>query len=214
MLHLLIRTSLTFILLFFYSPARSQVYSENESATFSFTVGLTSSNLYNDTATYKSGILFNGGFVYSLTISERFNIAAEALFTGKAFKTDSPIVKYRFYYADIPLYLQFKFNEDVRLNFGGQFSKYLTSTESKTDNTQPNSIKTEKFRNIKDTDLSILAGLEVDINKNLTMAARYSISSDAFINKEKSSFGVFQFSFRYCAWRSYRQFFAGKEQSL
>ncbi|MDQ3047014.1 MAG: PorT family protein [Bacteroidota bacterium] len=209
----MIRAFLTFLLVSFFASARSQVYSENESATFSFTAGLTSSNLYNDSVSYKSGILFNGGLVYSLTLSPRINIAAEALLTGKAFKTDSPIVKYRFYYADIPLYAQLKFNEDVRLNLGGQFSKYLSSNSSKSDTAQTNGVTSVKFKNIKDIDLGFLAGIEVDINKNLTMAARYTISSDSFFNKDKVSFGVFQFSFRYCAWRSYKQFFAKKEAS-
>src|ERR1700746_2281292 len=84
------------------------VYTNKETSKFSFTVGMTSSNLLKDTVHYKPGILFNGGFMYSVSLSDHFNIAANLLYTGKCFKNDSPIIKYRYFYMDVPLYLQYK----------------------------------------------------------------------------------------------------------
>jgi len=116
------------VLYFFSSSVLSQtVYSSEPSSTFFFTVGLTSSHLINDTNSYKPGILFSGGFIYSVSLNDRSNIALECLYTGKGFKQESPIIKYRYYYIDAPLYLQLKWGENIRFNMGVQYSTFVNS---------------------------------------------------------------------------------------
>ena len=102
-------------------------YSDKEQSTFSFTAGMTSTGCYRDTINYSQGILFNGGFVYSLSISKKSNIGIEGLYSGKAFKSNSSIIKYRFSFVDLPLYYQFKFSPNLRANLGFQYSKYISS---------------------------------------------------------------------------------------
>ena len=116
------------VLCFFSRTVFSQdVYSNKESATFSFTLGLTSSDLYHDTINYSQGILFNGGLVYTLTFSDKLNAGIELSYTGKSVKKDNPIIKYRFGYIDIPLYLQYKISDGIRANIGVQYSKCCCS---------------------------------------------------------------------------------------
>lgn len=202
-------------LCFFYSKIYSQtesVYSNKQSSTFGFTVGLTSSNYYGDSIHYVSGILFNGGVAFSLALNERFGANMDLLYTGKAFKTDSPIIKYRYYYIDIPLYLQINLNEKIRLNTGIQLSKFTNSQVSTLDSLASNAtgVHTLKYNNLRDKDFSFLMGAEFNITKNLCVAARYTISQNVFFEKNKPYFGVFNFSFKYFVYRNYKQFFKTK----
>ena len=79
------------VLCFFTGKMSAQTYSSNPSSTFAFTIGLTNTNLVNDTLGLESGVLYNGGFIYSLMLNNKLNIAVEALYTGKGLKKDSPI---------------------------------------------------------------------------------------------------------------------------
>ena len=116
------------VLCFIYNHTFSQtIYTSNESSTFSFTLGLTSTNLVKDSMSYSSGVLVTGGGVYTLTLSKKFNFGAELSYTGKAVKTDSPIIKYRYFYIDVPFYLQWKLNKNFRTNAGLQYSKFTNS---------------------------------------------------------------------------------------
>ncbi|MGZ4061264.1 MAG: outer membrane beta-barrel protein, partial [Bacteroidia bacterium] len=189
------RIAFVIVICFFSSFCFSQVvYSNKESSKFSFTVGLTSANLLKDSVHYQPGILFNGGFMYAVTLSDRFNIAANLLYTGKSFKNDSPIIKYRYYYLDLPLYLQYKIGENIRINLGGQYSNYTNSRMIVIDGSKVNGTDALKAGSIKDVDYGILGGAEVDISENLSLAARYTMSASTFFGKNKINFGVFQFS--------------------
>lgn len=202
------------VLYFFSVPAFSQtVYSSDPAATFCFTVGLTSTKLVNDTNNFKSGILFNGGFIYSVSLSHKANIALECLYTGKGMKQELPIVKYRYFYVDVPLYLQLKLGENIRFNIGAQYSIFTNSRVVYLDGSKPNGINVEKFNTIKNKDYGFLLGAEVDITKNLAMAVRYTLSGSTFFEKNQVNFGVFQLSFNYSAFRSYKQFFHKKVKS-
>lgn len=186
------------------------VYSNKESSTFSFTLGLTSSNLYHDTIRYSTGILFNGGFVYTLTFSDKINFGLEALLTGKAIKKDNPIIKYRFGYIDIPLYLQYKFNPTVRANIGLVFSKNFYSRLAYLDGSKTSGVHLKSFQSPIDNDCGILLGIELNLAKDVFIAARYSLSATSMLNSNKPYFGVFQLSFNYVAFRSYKQIFHKK----
>ena len=203
---------LLLVLYFFSTAVFSQtVYSNKPSSTFYFTVGLTSSNLIKDSLNYKSGILFNGGFIYSVTVSDKINIAGELLYTGKGFKQDSPIIKYRYFYVDIPVYLQLKFSSSIRAIIGAQYSIFANSQVVNFDGSKANGINVTKFNNIKNQDYGFLVGAEINITENLSMAARYTLSTSTFFEKDKINFGVFQLSFNYVAFRTYQQFFHKKE---
>lgn len=203
---------LLLVLYFFSTIIFSQtVYSNKPSSAFFFTLGLTSSNLIKDSVDYKSGISFNGGFIYNVSLSDKINIATEFLYTGKGFKQDSPNVKYRYFYMDIPLYFQLKMSPGFRAIIGAQYSKFTNSQMVNIDGSKQNGVNTEKFNNIKDQDYGFLIGAEINLTENLSMAARYTLSTSTFFEKNKINFGVFQLSFNYVAFRTYQQFFHKKE---
>jgi Outer membrane protein beta-barrel domain len=188
----------------------AQVYSTTPSSVFSFTTGVTSSNLINDSIPYKRSILFSGGFMYSVALSERWNVATNVLYSGRAFKTESPIVKYRYYYLDIPLYLQYNAGDRIRLNVGGQFSKFTNSKIVVLDGNGMNGVNVQKYKNIKDTDYGLLVGIEADLSDDVSVALRYTTSASTFFLKDRVNFGVFQFSFCYVAFKTHRQLFHKK----
>lgn len=200
------------VLFFFTCVAYAQtVYSNKPTSALFFTVGLTSSNLIKDTNDFKAGVLFNGGFIYSLNVSDRANIALECLYTGKGFKQDSPIIKYRYFYVDLPLYVQLKLGDNIRFNAGAQYSIFANSQVVFLDGSKANGINIEKHNNIKSKDYGFLLGAEIDITKDLAMAARYTLSSSTFFDSKQVNFGVFQLSFNYTAFRTYKQIFHKKE---
>lgn len=201
------------VLYFFSGSVLSQtVYSSEPSSAFFFTVGLTSSHLINDTNSYKSGILFNGGFIYSVSLTDKSNIVLECLYTGKGLKQESPIIKYRYYYIDVPLYLQLKMGENIRFNMGMQYSTFVNSQIVFLDGSKKNGINIESYSTIKPTDYGFLLGTEIDLTKDLALAVRYTISGSTFFEKNQVNFGVFQLSFNYTAFRTYKQFFHKKEK--
>lgn len=202
------------ITLFFFIIIRALLYAQEKVqysnkpfSKFSFTVGLTTSDLIKDSINYAPGILFNGGFIYSLTLSDKLNANIELLYSGKAIKIDEPIIKFRYYYVDIPLYAQIKLSENIKGNVGGQFSKFTNSTVTILDGTSTNGVNALKHKNIKDMDYVFLLGAEFDLNDNLTLEVRYSLSASTFFEKNKANFSVFQVSFNYTAIKTYRQFF-------
>lgn len=200
------------VLYFFSAPIFSQdVYTNKESATFSFTLGLTSSDLYNDTINYTQGILFNGGLIYTLTFSDKLNGGIELLYTGKALRKEKPFTKYRFGYIDIPLYLQYKFSDEIKANIGIQYSKISNSYYLYIDPAKANGMHKKSFSSNLNDDYGVLFGAEIHLSKNLELSARYTLSAKNFIDKRSPGFGVFQLSFKYVVFRSYKQYFHKKK---
>ena len=200
------------VLYFFSIPVFSQdVYTDKESATLAFTVGMTSSDLYRDTINYTPGILFNTGLVYVLTFSDKINGGMELLYTGKALRNEKPLTKYRFGYIDIPLYLQYKFSEGIKANIGIQYSKILNASYLYIDPTKANGMHKKSLSNNLNDDYGVLLGAEIHLSKNLELAARYTLSAKSFMNKSDPYFGVFQLSLKYVVFRSYKQYFHKKE---
>ena len=200
------------VLCFFSTSVLSQdVYTDKESQTFAFTVGMTSSDLYHDTISYTPGIFFNGGFVYTLTFSDKINGGIELLYTGKAVKKEKPIINYYFTYFDLPIYLQYKFSEGIKANIGVQYSQYLNSNFSYLDGSNANGIHKKQNSSLLTNDYGVLFGGEIHLSKNLEIAARYTLSAKSFMDKSSPSFGVFQLTFKYVAFRSYKEIFHKKE---
>lgn len=200
------------VLSFFQSELNAQTYSNKESSIFSFTVGLTSSNLIKDSIDYKSAIMLNGGLTYSLTLNKWLNAEVELLYTGKAIKTDSPIIKYRHFFLDIPLFAQIKLSESIRINVGGQFSIATNSRYVMSDTGSASGVKKYKMEPIKPYDYGFLLGAEFDLNKSISLGARYTLSGSTFFEKNATNFGVFQFSVKYSPIRTYKVFFGRKEE--
>ena len=196
--------SIIFLCLFSFK-VYSQVYSNKESSTFSFTAGMTSSNLIKDSIKYKSAILCSAGFVYTMVLSDNFNIGLEALYTGKAFKNESPIIKYRYFYIDVPLYLQYKLSDNIRFNLGAQYSTFTNSKVIVIDPNSNTGVNIKPYNNLKSADYGFLAGVEIDLNENFSLTSRYTISTSTFFQKNQINFGVFQFSLSYAVYRSHKQ---------
>ncbi len=186
--------------------ASAQVYSNKESSTFSFTVGMTSSNLIKDSVSHRAGILCNGGFIETVVLSDKINIGLELLYTGKSFKDESKIIKFRYFYIDVPLYIQYKASESIRFNLGAQYSSFTNSKIIFIDGGNSNGVNIQPFNNIKPADVGFLVGAEIDLTKNIALAARYTISTSTFFEKNSINFGVFQLSFNYAVYRSHKQF--------
>lgn len=202
---------MTTVLCLFCFKARSQVYTSEPTSTFSFTVGMTSTQCMNDTLTYKPGILCNGGFIYTIRLNEKLNFGTEILYTGKSFKgNDGALIKYRYFYLDVPLYLQYKLGDNIRFNLGGQYSTFTNSKVVVLDVTSKTGVDIRKYNNIKASDIGVLFGAEVDITDNLALAARYTLSTDAF-GDSKVAFGVFQLSFNYSVYKSHKEFLNRKK---
>jgi len=194
------------------APLSAQTYSNKESSILSFTAGVTSSNLLNDSIHFKPGILFHGGLAYSLMLNERLNAGIEVQYTGKAFKNESPIIKYRYYFVDIPLYLQLKLGGSIRVNAGGFYSIATNSQVVTIDPSKANGVNATKINALKPTDYGFLAGVEFDVSKDIAISARYSISGSTFFQKNEPNFGVFQLSLKYSPIRTYQVFFHRKEE--
>jgi opacity protein-like surface antigen len=200
-----------FVLSFFPAALFSQTYSNKESSILSFTAGVTSSNLVNDSIHYKPGIMFHGGLAYSLMLNDRLNAAVELQYAGKAFRNESPIVKYRYFFADIPLYLQIKLGENIRFNAGVQYSIATNSQMITIDPTKTNGVNSVKVNAAKPTDFGFLGGMEFDVSKSFAIGARYTISASTFFQKNEVNFGVFQVSLKYSPIKTYQVFFHKKE---
>ena len=195
-----------FLFCFFTFDSTAQVYSNKESSTFSFTLGMTSSNLIKDSIKYKTAILFTGGFIYTVVLTEKVNVGLELLYTGKSFKDADKIIKYRYYYIDVPFYLQFKLSESVRLNLGAQYSSFTNSKIIVIDPDGKAGVNSKPYNNIKPSDIGILGGIEINLNKNVSAAARYTLSASTFFEEKNTNFGVFQFSLNYAVYRTHKQF--------
>ncbi len=181
------------------------VYSNKASSTFAFSLGMTSTGLYRDTVSYQQGILFNGGFVYIHSLTEKSNIGVELLYSGKAFKRSSPIIKYRFGYIDLPVYYQYKFSDNIMADIGGQYSKYISSKYYYLDGSRAGGVHPEALSTNLSDDIGILVGVELGLAKNLFISARYTFSTKPFLDKTSAYLGVFQFSFKYVIFRNYKQ---------
>jgi len=209
------KVSIVILVLFLFSAKLfSQTYSNKVGSSYGFTLGLTSTNLVNDSVKYKSGILFSGGFAFAIALNDRLNIGAEIVYTGKAFKNDSPIIKYRYYYVDVPVYLEIELSESFRINAGGQYSKFINSQRVVLDGRTLSGSHTYLYDNIKDQDYSLLLGTEIDLNTNFALGVRYTLSGSTLFEKNKPNFGVLLVNLKYTGYRSYRQLFHKKEKTI
>lgn len=198
-------------LFFFQGSLFSQVYSSKPSSIFGFTAGVTNTSLFNDSTNLKPGFMLHAGLAYTVMLNDRLSAGIEVQYTGKALRNESPIIKYRFFYLDLPLYLQINLSESIRINAGAQYSIATNSQMTGIDPSNPNGVNTFKINSIKPTDFGFLGGVEFDISKSISIGARYAVSSSSFFGKNEAGFGVFQLSLKYSPLKTYQVFFHKKE---
>jgi hypothetical protein len=202
-----------FIFCAFYSNIFSQkVYSNRESYILSFAPGINSSDLYRDTINYSQGIFFSGGLINTFVLSKRINASVGILYTGKSVKKDAPIIKYHFEYLELPLYIQYKLSESIKVNTGFQYSKYLNSQFIFLDGSRHNGLHSKSLSSNMYNDYSVLVGAEFNLSKNVSIEGRYTLSLKS-LYKNTPYFGMFQLSFNCALYKGYRQFFHKKEQT-
>lgn len=155
--------------------------------------------------------MLHAGLVYTVMLNDRLNAGIEVEYTGKAVRNESPIIKYRFFYVDIPLYLQVNLSENIRLNAGVQYSIATNSQMTGIDPSNPNGVHTYKISAVRPTDYGFLGGVEFDVSKSISVGARYAISASSFFQKDEIGFGVFQLSLKYSPLKTYQVFFHKKE---
>ena len=143
--------------------------------------------------------------MYTIVLSDNINVGLELLYTGKSFKKDSPSIKYRYYYIDVPVYLQYKLGDNIRFNLGAQYSAFTHSSIVILDQNNTTGTKTQAYNNIKPADVGVLFGTEIDLTENIALAARYTLSASTFYDSNEVNFGVFQLSFNYAVYRSHKQ---------
>jgi hypothetical protein len=147
---------------------------------------------------------------YAMWLNDRLNLGIDLLYSGRSVKKDSPIIKYRFGYLSIPIYLQYKFSENFRLNLGIDYSKFLNSQYSFIDGSKKNGMHIQSFSSNLDNDYGVLGGIEMDLKKDFTIAARYTYSLKSITDNKSAYFGVFQLSFGYVINHSHKQLFGKK----
>ena len=102
--------------------------------------------------------------------------------------------------------MQYKLGENIRFNLGAQYSSFTNSKIVQIDQNSSTGVNIQPYNNIKPADVGVLFGTEIDLSKNLALAARYTLSTSIFNDSEQVNFGVFQFSLNYAVYRSYKQF--------
>ena len=197
-----------------YNLQSQAVYSSKEQSRIGFIVGMTASQLYRDTMKYEAGIFFNAGLNYALSFSDKSNISIDLNLSGITVKRSNPIIKYRFFYIELPIYYQYKFSDNFRLNLGLQYSQPAFTESDSLDGAKGIVAVTRKsFSTKMGSDLGVLAGIEFDITPNLTMATRYTISAKSFGTTSDPYFGVFNVSFKIVLYHGYREIIHKKEKT-
>jgi hypothetical protein len=102
--------------------------------------------------------------------------------------------------------LQFKLSESVRLNLGVQYSSFTNSKIIVIDPDGNAGVNIKPYNNIKPSDIGVLGGIEINLNKNVSAAVRYTLSASTFFEEKNTNFGVFQFSLNYAVYRTHKQF--------
>jgi opacity protein-like surface antigen len=202
----------TFLLLIVVVNSKAQVYTTNTSVKFYFTIGFNGANLFRDTVRYETGYLYQGGMGTTFALTEQSRIGLEVQYARKRIKISDPaVIKFNFDYIDLPLFYQYNFNKDFRLNLGLQYSYLLSSTYTFLDGSKSKGVNSKPLNSAISNNLALMLGTEFSLYKNLFIGFRYSLSTDYFIEKSRPSFSVFQFSLNFIFYKNYKQLFGSKE---
>lgn len=194
----MMRRSAAFFVLFVISfPVFSQrYYTSDPSGSIIFMAGLNSSNLITDTAKHASVKTPLGGLMYSFIASEKFNVNLGANYIAKGYKNEKLHQKHRYFYVDIPLYVQYKPGPDLRIDLGAQYSIFTNATTTLLDGDKKGGQNTIRHNEpLKSHDPALLAGIDLKITDDFDLAARYTRSFSTF--KKEAGFSSFQLHIHY-----------------
>lgn len=199
----------SFILFYFSTSIFSQkIYTNEPGGSINFSGGLTSSKYTPDSSGLSPIKLFTAGIYGSIVLNQKFNINLGAYFSGKGFIQDKGQVKFRLFYADFPLYIQYKIIDNIMIDGGFQYSQFAGGVKVFSDSTGVNK---DKLSFGKANDNSVFGGIEFRILKDFSLGARYIVSTDKFLNPKEQSFSVFQFTLNYTALTFYEKIFGKRK---
>jgi hypothetical protein len=163
----------------------AQRYYTNESAgSIMFVAGFNSSRLLTDTADNPGLKTPLAGLMYSYYPKGQFNISIGAIYAAKGYKQEKLHESHRYFYVDIPLYVQYKLSDDIRFDLGGQCSLFTASATSYLDGSSQQGAKTVwGSQSLIKNDLGIVGGVDIKLGDNFDLTAHYSRSFAAFQNK-------------------------------
>jgi hypothetical protein len=190
---------LAFAFLVFTLPSLAQTYySSDPASAILFCGGITSSNVLNDTASSNNVVSLMGGLKYRIILSEKFNLNLGAVYTGKGYKREKPIQKFRYYYLDIPLYLQYHLVQDVRIDLGAQYSVFSMGNITVIDDSKSSGVNHQRISALRPNDYGLRAGINIKMHDNFDLAAQYYLSLSA-LQKAASpgDFSVFNVHLQY-----------------
>lgn len=174
-------------------------YSSDPTSAIVFSGGITSSNVLNDSVTPSSSVIaLMGGLNYRLMLSEKLSLNAGLLYAGKGYKREKPEEKYRYYYLDLPLYLQYHVVPDVKIDLGAQYSVFSMGNVTVLDDSKSSGVNHKRISALKPNDYGLLAGLNLSMGKNFDLAAHYYLSLSAFQKAfSPGDFSVFNVQLQY-----------------
>lgn len=186
-------------------------YSSEPTSAIIFTGGMTSSNVLNDSVSASSPVLaLMGGLKYRYLISEKFSINAGALYSGKGYKREKLVEKYRYYYLDIPLYFQYHIVPDIKIDLGAQYSIFSMGNVTLLDDSKSSGVNHKRIAALKPNDYGLLAGINLKMHDNFDIAAQYYLSLSAFQKAvSPGDFSVFSLQLQYYMVKFYN---AGKKK--
>jgi hypothetical protein len=171
-------------------------YTSDPSGSIIFAAGFNNSSLLTDTADHASIKTPFAGLMYNHVISERFNLNMGVSYIAKGYKNEKLHMKHRYFYAEMPVYLQYKLGDDIRFDIGAQYSLFTNATTTYLDGDKDggqNSIHDNIA--LKRTDPSAMLGAELKISDSFDLAARYTRSFSSF--KKELGFSSFQLQLHY-----------------
>lgn len=143
--------------------------------------GMTSSDVVHDGAASRRIVSPTAGLVYRLSAHKKINVNLGLQLAGRGFQADKPISKYRFYYFDVPFYMQYKLSDDLRFDFGAQYSTFISGRSTVLDGTKTNGItKIKAGTALIPTEVSSFLGIDFRVFDDVDLSARYVLSLDAF----------------------------------
>ncbi|MDQ6610447.1 MAG: PorT family protein [Bacteroidota bacterium] len=132
--------------------------------------GLNLSKLTQTNADWRTG--FNAGFLAHVHITPSFSLQPEVMYSSQGAKyPNNPDLKRKLDYIDIPLLLQYNFDNGFRLQGGPQVG-FLISAKDKLGDVTLNTVSTNNFNAV---DFSIPLGLSYLGYSGLGVDARYNL---------------------------------------
>lgn len=159
-------------------------YSGNPTSSIFLQGGMTSSDLVHNGQSSRRIVSPTAGLMYSFSAHKKINVNLGLQLAGRGFQTDKPIAKHRFYYFDVPFYLQYKLSDDLRFDLGAQYSTFISGRSTVLDGNKSNGItKIKAGSALIPKEVAGFLGVEFRVFDSVDLSARYVLSLDAFQNQ-------------------------------